>query len=115
MFFTATLCNYADDSTMYSSNKNANIVISRLRYDFEIIYKCFYEKCMVRNANKSHFQFFSTSNENVTKENILEIVIDNKLNFKSHLKKYAKKLTKNPVHPQECQNKQHLISSKKKR
>ena len=58
MFFTATLCNYADDSTMYSSNKNANIVISRLRYDFEIIYKCFYEKCMVRNANKSHFQFF---------------------------------------------------------
>ena len=36
-------CNYADDNTMYSYNKNANIVISRLRHDF------------VLNADKLHF------------------------------------------------------------
>ena len=35
---------------------------------------------------------------------MLGIVIDNKLNFRSHLKIYAKRLTKNSVHSQEYQN-----------
>ena len=34
---TTTLCNYADDNTMYSSDKNSNIMISRLRHDFATI------------------------------------------------------------------------------
>ena len=34
---TNTLCNYTNDNTMYSSDKNANIVISRLRHDFAVI------------------------------------------------------------------------------
>ena len=33
---TSTLRNYADDNTMNSSDKNYNIVISRLRHDFAI-------------------------------------------------------------------------------
>ena len=37
------------------------------------------------------FSFNDTTIENLTKENILGIAIDNKLNFKSHLKKYMQK------------------------
>ena len=33
---TNTLCNYADDNIMYSSDKNTNIVIIKLKYDFVI-------------------------------------------------------------------------------
>ena len=36
---TTTLRNYADDNTMYSSVKNANIVISRLRHYFLVFSK----------------------------------------------------------------------------
>ena len=46
---TTTLCNYADDNTMYSSDKNFNIVISRLRHDLAIISEWFYENYVVLN------------------------------------------------------------------
>ena len=58
---------------------------------------------MVLNAGKCHFltvgfnesflDFFlnGTITENVTEEKILGIVIDNKLNFKLHLKNICKK------------------------
>ena len=52
---TTTLCNYADDNTMYFWDKNSNIVISSFRHDFEIISKWFYEHCMVLNPDKCHF------------------------------------------------------------
>ena len=40
---------------MYSSDKNANIVISRPRHDFSIISEWFYEDFMVLNDDKGHF------------------------------------------------------------
>ena len=49
----ATLRNYADDNTMYSSDKNANIVISRLRHDFAIISEWCCENHMILNAIKA--------------------------------------------------------------
>ena len=88
---------------MYSSDKNANIVISRPRHDFSIISEWFYEDFMVLNDDKGHFlsvgfheplpdfSFNGTTIENVTEEKILGIVTDNKLNFKSHWKKYMQK------------------------
>ena len=84
---------------MYSFDKNSNIVISRFRHDFAIILKWFYENCVVLNPNKCHFltldfnkpfpdfSFENTITKNVTEEKILGIVIDYKLNFKSHIKK----------------------------
>ena len=93
---TITFCSSADDNTMCSSDKNANIMISRLRHDFAIISEWFYKINMVLKADKCHFLTvgfnepipdFSLNNttiKNVTKEKILGIVIDNKLNFKSH-------------------------------
>ena len=44
---TTTLCNYADNNTMCSSDKNANIVISRFRHVFTIMSEWFYENYMV--------------------------------------------------------------------
>ena len=88
---------------MYSSDKNANIVVSRLRHDLAIISEWFYENYMVLNADKCHsvtvgfnesfpdFSFNYTTVGNVTEENILGIVIDNNLNFKSHLKNNVQK------------------------
>ena len=44
---TTTVCNYAPDSTMYSSGKTSNIVINRLRHGFAIISEWFFENYMV--------------------------------------------------------------------
>ena len=100
---TDTLCNYADDNTMYYSYKNSNIVISRLRHDFAIIPEWFYENYMVLNPDKCHFlslgfnipfpdfYFEKIIIKNVTEEKIIGIVINNNLNFKSHIKKTCNK------------------------
>ena len=50
---TTTLCNYAGDNTMYSSDKNCNIVTSRLRHDFAIISEWFYWYSMVLSGTQS--------------------------------------------------------------
>ena len=88
---------------MYSSDKNSNIVISRLRHDFTIISEWFYENYMILNPDKYHvltlgfskpflaFSFKNTIIKNVTKEKILGVVIDNNLNFKSHTKEICEK------------------------
>ena len=40
---------------MYSSDKNPNIVISRLKHVFAIISEWFYKNYMVLNPEKCHF------------------------------------------------------------
>ena len=64
-------------------------MINRLRHDFAMISEWFYEKYFVLNTDKCHFlnisfneplpdfSFNDTTIENVTKETILGIVIDN--------------------------------------
>ena len=46
---TTTLCNYADDNTVCSSDKNSNLVISKLKHDLAIILEWFYENYMVHS------------------------------------------------------------------
>ena len=84
---------------MYSSDKNFNIVINRLRHNFGIISEWFYENYTALCPDKCHFltlgfnkpitDFFleNTIIKNIREEKILGIVIDNNLNFKSHMKK----------------------------
>ena len=72
-------------------------MISRLRDNFAIISEWFYENFIV-DADKCYFltvgfndsfldfSFDDTTIENFTEKKITGIVIDNKLNFKSHLK-----------------------------
>ena len=74
---TTTFCNYADDNTMHSSDKNANIVIGRLRHDFAIISEWSYEYYMLLNADKCYFLTVSFNEhvDNVTEEKILGMVL----------------------------------------
>ena len=88
---------------MYSSDENSNFVFSRRRHDFAIISEWFYKNYMVLNPDKCHFitlgfnkpfpdfSFKNTIIKNVTEEKILRILIDNNLNFKSHMKKICEK------------------------
>ena len=52
---TIALCSYEDNNTMYSSDKDPNIVISRFRHDLAIISEWFYENFMVLNTYKYYF------------------------------------------------------------
>ena len=73
---------------MYSLNKNSNIVITRLRHDFAITSKWLYKNYMILNPGKCHFlnlgfnkslpDFFfeNTIVKNVTKEKILEKILN---------------------------------------
>ena len=54
-FETTTLCNYADDNTMYSWDKKSNIVMIVTLHDFTTISEWFYENYMVLNPDKCHF------------------------------------------------------------
>ena len=74
-----------------------------LWHDFATVSEWFYENYMVLNPDKCHFltlgfnepfadfSFKNTIIKNATEEKTLEIVIDNNLNFKSHMKKICEK------------------------
>ena len=71
-------------------------IISRLRHDFAIISGWLYpDKChfLTLGFNKPlpDFSFKNTIIKNVIEEKILGIVINNNLNFKSHMKKIYEK------------------------
>ena len=87
--------NSADDNTLYSCGSNLEEVTQTLREDFQIVTKRFYDNCVVLNSGKCHFMclgFFNNAEmKNINEENILGIIIDNKLKFKSHVKNLCKK------------------------
>ena len=93
----ASLCNYTDDSTLYTYNKNLETVISNLREDFSILFSWFYENYTVLNTGNCHFklsgvkeneEFDLICNEPTLKhsshEKKLGVTIDNKLSFDEH-------------------------------
>ena len=100
----SSLCNYADNNTLYISGNDENTVICKLKQDLSKIFKWFYERFMILNPDKCYFLTlgfqdarpnFSYDNiaiKNVSEEKILDITIDNKLTFKSHLKNICKKV-----------------------
>ena len=74
-----------------------------LRRDLQIVTKWFYENYMVLNSGECHFMCLGKNTENETyffnnteiktnsEEKILGITIDNKLEFKRHVKDLCKK------------------------
>ena len=99
----STPCNCADDNIFYTWGNDANTVTNKLKQDFSKISKWFYKNVMILNPDKCYclfvgFQdgqhYFSYDNitiKNVSEEKILDITINNKLTFKSHLKNICKK------------------------
>ena len=58
------ICNYADDNTLYSANKNISRNISDLSNDFETLTKWLYDNYMVLNPDKCHFMTLGFQDQN---------------------------------------------------
>ena len=99
----STICNYADDNTLFSCEENFDLVYEKLRSDFAILSKWYFDNFLVLNAGKCHFMTLGTGNtffdfqcddviiENKQEELILGILIDNELSFQSHVNSICKK------------------------
>ena len=99
----SSLSNYADDNTLYIFGDNLKKIKDNLRNSFDTVHQWFYENYMVLNAGKYHFiclgnntknetfLFHNILMENSKEKKILGVIIDNKLNFKSHVSELCKK------------------------
>ena len=92
------LANYANDSTLYTSDKNISNNMNSLSHSFTILSKWFYNNFMVLNPDKYSFILLGIDDElqtnlvcgnetlkNSKQEKVLGVTIDNKLNFATHL------------------------------
>ena len=92
------LANYANDSTLYTSDKNISNNMNSLSHSFTILSKWFYNNFMVLNPDKYSFILLGIDDElqtnlvcgnetlkNSKQEKVLVVTIDNKLNFATHL------------------------------
>ena len=98
------LSNYTDDNTLYSSGNHLEKVKQTFRQDFEIVTKWFYENYMLLNLGKCHFMCLGQNAKNETFvydnnemknskiEQILGVIIDNKLHVKNLCKKASQKI-----------------------
>ena len=97
------ICNFADDNTIFACDSLFNNVCIRLENDLHRINEWFHNNSMVANPAKFQLMFlgnkisenysFSLSSQIISTRNeveLLGIVIDNKLNFTSHIKKICK-------------------------
>ena len=90
------LSNYADDNTLYTFGNNLKKIEVNLRNTFDTVYQWFYKNYMVLIARKCHFMYLGNNTENETflfhnilmenskEQKFLNVIIDNRLNFKSH-------------------------------
>ncbi len=99
-----SICNYADDTTIFTSGKNLDNVIMRLESDSTVIIQWFQDNFMKLNAEKCHFMVLGRSAdqtitvrignstiENSREEKLLGVIIDRKLTFETHINKLCKK------------------------
>ena len=100
---TSDLANYADDSTLYTSDRSISNIMNSLSHDFTILSKWFYNNFMVLNSDKYPFMLLGVDDElqinlvcgNETlksskQERVLTVTIDNKLNFETHISNITK-------------------------
>ena len=98
------ICNYADDTTLYTCDNNLDNVIARLENDSNIVIKWFTDNFMKLNTDKCHLLILGRNSnqqvtvnvgdsviENTEEEKLLGVVIDKKLNFETHISKLCKK------------------------
>ena len=98
------ICNYADDTTIFASDKNLDNVIMRLENDSAILIQWFEDNLMKLNTGKSHFMVLGKSAnqtitisigdsdiENTNEEKLLGVTIDRNLTLEPHINKLCKK------------------------
>ena len=101
-----TLCNYADDNTMYTYDRDLSNLKVQINLDFENLDLWFDDNYMVLNPKKCEFMYLGKSKEsqiiNYKQYNLkaketkvlLGVVIDNKLSFKDHVSSICKKASR---------------------
>ena len=102
-FRKCDLANYANDSTLYTSDKSISNIMNSLSHDFTILSKWFYNNFMVLNPDKCSFMLLGVDDElqtnlvcgnetlkNSKQENVLGVTINNKLYFATHLSNITK-------------------------
>ena len=52
------ICNYADDTTLYTSDINLSHVIEKLEKNSSTVAELFKDNCMKLNGDKCHFMTF---------------------------------------------------------
>ena len=104
---SASLSNFVDDNTLYTFRNNIKNIKDNLRSSFGTVHQCFYENYMVLNAENCHsmclgdntedetFLFHNILMANSKEQKILGVIIDSKLNFKSHISEICKKASQN--------------------
>ena len=102
-----TVCNYADDTTIYACNSDLDTIINRLETDSSILVKWLSENYMKLNEEKCHFMIFGnkskdsviTIGKSTIKESeyekLLGVAFHKRLNFTQHVQDLCKRRTKN--------------------
>ena len=98
------ICNYADDTTIYTSDKNMRDITYRLEHDCSVALEWFSDNFMKSNADKCHlFVLGQRSDDPVTarignskvvnssEEKLLGVQIDNKLSCDNDVSKLCQK------------------------
>ena len=107
LFFVITLsevCNFADDNTLYSSNKELELVFRNLESDLNNVLAWFNINSLKANPEKFQFMVLGTKEadsfvlnigknkiESSTEVTLLGVKIDKQLKFKSHIEELCRK------------------------
>ena len=94
------ICNSADDTTIYTYDKNLKDITQRLEHDCSVALEWFSDNFMKSNADKCHLLVLGQSSDdpvtvrignpevvNNSEEKLLGVQIDNKLSFENHVSK----------------------------
>ena len=113
MLIEKNMANYADDCSPYEFNSSIDEVIIKLQNDSKCLINWYESNYLKPNRDKWHLFLSEMGDDfiikigteeisNSTEEKILGVYFDNKLNFNTHIKNFAKKLAKNYKHWQDC-------------
>ena len=98
-----SLCDYADNNTLYSTGKDLNRIRRNLEMEFMILHQWFHENHMTLNQGKCHYMVIGSRdlshkimlNNNKlassTEEKLLGIFLESKLNSESHIGSLCRK------------------------
>ena len=100
------ICNYADDTTIYTCDMNLRDITHRLEHDCSVALEWFSDNFMKLNADKCHHLVLGKSSDdpvtvrignseivNSSEEKLLGVQIDNKLSFDNHVSKLCQKVS----------------------